>query len=239
MMKGIIYYTNNKCDDQIAITVRKLLSKVELPIVSVSHKPLLNFGENKVVNFKSGTVSMFKQILIALKMSKADTIFCCEHDVLYHKSHFDFTPPSNDKYYFNTNVWTVDADTGKALWYDNPKHIGRRMTSGLVANRDLLIDHYQRKLDLISIRGKFSHREMGFAPGKIDTCGWEVYQSEYPNIDIKHNHNITKGRFDLSKFRCRESIKDSWRLESEVPGWGNTEGRFDSFLEDVFYATYT
>ena len=211
-MKGIVYYTNNKCEKGIFDSVIKILEMTRLPIVSVSHEPM-DFGYNIVVPFKSGRVSMFKQMVIGFKASFAETVFCCEHDVLYHPSHFDFTPERDDTFYFNTNVWTLDGKTGRALWYDDPKHPGRRMTSGLVANRELLIKHYEKKIKLIEKMGRFSHKHFGYAPGKLKGDRLEVYQSEHHNTDIKHDHNITKGRFDLSKFKCKEKIKDSWKIE--------------------------
>lgn len=232
-MKGIIFYTNNVCEERIALACQHLLSKAGLPIVSVSQYPM-NFGSNTVVPFKSGKLSMFKQILIALEKSKADTIFCCEHDVLYHKSHFEFTLPSSSRYYFNTNFWTLDACTGKALWYNDIGIQGRRMTCGLVADRQLLINHFKRKIQLASEEG-FSHSRHGYAPGKpaIDNVPYDIFLSTCPNIDIKHDKNITKGRFDLSLYKRRNKIRNSWTLTTSIPCWGKTSP-FDNFLRSIY-----
>ena len=61
---------------------------------------------------------MFKQILVALEASESDIVYFCEADVLYHPSHFDFTPSKKDVFYYNENVWKLDAKTGHALHYE-------------------------------------------------------------------------------------------------------------------------
>jgi hypothetical protein len=101
--KGIIYYTDNKIEEPISSTVRNLLLETNLPIVSSSLRPI-NFGKNIVVNLEPGVITMITQIYNALKESRSKYIFFCEHDVLYHKSHFNFTPIKDDVFYYNTNV---------------------------------------------------------------------------------------------------------------------------------------
>ena len=188
------------------------------------------------MDLESSELSMFKQILRALEETEADVVFHCEHDVLYHPSHFDFIPLREDTYYFNTNVWSVNADDGQALYYD-----GMKMTSGLVANRNILIEGYKRKISWVEKDGEFSRRRIGFEPGRRessetrkDDYRWEIFQSEFPNVDIKHGDNITRKRFDLGEYRCRDRIKNSFLLEDAIPHWGRTKGRFENFLRDKY-----
>jgi len=230
--KGIIYYTNNKLPEHIAITCRKYIKASGLPIVSVSQYPL-DFGGNYVMDVPSAILSMFKQIQKALLISTADIIFHCEHDMLYHPSHFDFIPPRNDTYYFNLNVWAVDDVSGQALYYDNMK-----MSSGLCAYRNILLEHYTGKLKWIEEHGKFSQRLMGYEPGrklsrKREDYPWDTWKSEHPNIDIKGTHNITRKRFSLDQYQSPKRIAASWTLADSVPFWGKTKGRFDEFLKDT------
>jgi hypothetical protein len=103
-MKGIIYYTDNRLNEKIFKVVQEKLLAVKLPIVSCSLKPI-DFGTNIVLNLQPGVETMYRQILAALEASKTDTIFFCEHDVLYHPSHFKFDPPRTDTFYYNVNVW--------------------------------------------------------------------------------------------------------------------------------------
>jgi len=134
MTKGIIYYTDNSCDEIILTAVQKQLESCGLPIVSVSLKPI-HFGKNIVFNGERGRLTMFKQILSGLENSKSDVIFFAEHDVLYHPSHFEFTPSKKDVFYYNENRWRVDLKTGQALFFYCPS------TSGLCAYRNLLIEY--------------------------------------------------------------------------------------------------
>jgi len=49
----------------------------------------------------------------------------------------------------------VDTADGKALYYD-----GMKMVSGLVAVRDILIEHYTKKIAWVEEMGKFYHNMM-------------------------------------------------------------------------------
>ena len=100
----------------------------------------MTFGDNIVLPLERGYLTMFKQILAGLEELKTDVVFLCEHDVLYHPSHFLFTPPKKDVYYYNTNVWKVRYDDGHALHYDC------KQTSGLCAYRELLVQHYRERV---------------------------------------------------------------------------------------------
>ncbi len=106
-MKSIIYYTDNRLEEPMFSVVQKQILKAGLPIVSVSLKPI-GFGQNIVLDLKPGITTLNKQILTGLQASTADYVFFCEHDVLYHPSHFDFTPSNDTISYYNTNVWSWD-----------------------------------------------------------------------------------------------------------------------------------
>ena len=112
--KGIIYYTTNQLTLKIARAVQKQLKKISkekgIPIVSASLKPMDNMGKNIHLPLAPGTMTYFKQILAALEASEAEYIFFAEHDVLYSDSHFNFLPPTKDKFYYNHNWWRVRKD---------------------------------------------------------------------------------------------------------------------------------
>jgi len=228
--KGMVYYTDNQCQERIATTVRNQLSAAcnGHKIVSVSQYPL-DFGKNIVMPIKRSVPSMFKQMLEGLKKIDTEIVFFVEHDVLYHPSHFDFMPLKENVYYYNDNVWALDAATGQALHYKEMKQV-----SGLVAYRKLLIEHYTKRVE----KEGFSRR-LGFEPGKkirhggIDDYAYEYFTSEHPIIDIKHGGTITPGRFKLDQYRCKSKIEDSWTLSDIIPYWGKTKGRFDEFLRGL------
>lgn len=231
MKKAIVYYTNNKCAEEISRAVQSQLLRSGLDIISVSQKPM-NFGQNIVVNFESSILNMFKQQLIGLEATDADIIYFAEHDVLYHPSHFNFIPPEHNIYYFNTNVWSIDSDNGRALYYDDKK-----MTSGTVAHRNILIEHYKYKIEWVEREGFFKQNIMGFEPGtgrgRTDDYKYKRFKSAFPNIDIKGEHNISKKRFNINQYRNRRRMEKSWVLSDRVPGWGITLNRFEEFLKEL------
>lgn len=221
VQKGIVFYTDNRVNLRIAHKVQSNLRKTGISIVSASLKPMVHFGENIHIQRERGYLTMFKQQLAALEASKADIIYMCEHDVLYHPSHFDFIPPLKDVFYYNTNVWKVDSKTGFSLWVDVCQQV-----SGLVAYRELLIEEYKRRISRVEKEGKFE-RGWGFEPGtkSIGRGGFsdhkaENFKSKYPNIDIRADHNMTKNRWK----------KEEFRNQRNTVGW--TEANMSRFLKD-------
>lgn len=214
--KGIVYYTDNKLRMKIARHVRGQIQGMELPVVSVSLKPL-DLGKNIRLTLKRGYLTMFKQILAGLEASTAEIVFFCEHDVLYHPSHFDFTPPKKDVFYYNENVWKLNFKTGHALHYDC------KQTSGLCAYRELLLKHYRKRVKLVEKNG-YTQR-MGFEPGthnrkeRVDDYKAESWKSKYPNVDIRHDNNLSPTRWKKEQFRNQRYTKD-WKESDTIPGWG-------------------
>jgi glycosyl transferase family 2 len=229
--KGIVYYTDNRLDPTLERAVQTQLTRAagSLDLVSVSLQPI-RFHRNVCLDLARGILTMFKQLLAGLEASTADIIFLCEHDVLYHPSHFDFVPPRRDTFYYNQNVWKVDHDSGQALYYDV------NQTSGLCAYRALLLEHYRRRVDRVERTGY--DRRIGFEPGthhrdqRIDDCPSDTWRSAVPNIDIRHHNNLTPSRWRKDQFRDQRYTR-GWTESDSVPGWGTTLGRFDQFLEDL------
>jgi len=235
LTKGIIYYTDSLLDEiapAIANACRQQLTQAAggLPIVSASLKPL-DFGHNVVIDKPRGILTMFEQILAALKASQADIIYFCEHDILYHPQHFQFTPPAANAFYYNENTWKVDAASGRALFYYT------KQTSGLSCFRELAIQHYEARIERVKREGKYNY-SIGFEPGchapprGIDDHEAISWFSELPNVDIRHSKNLTPTRWRREQFRNKKFCQ-GWRESDLVPGWGVTAGRFDEFIKGV------
>jgi len=231
MTKGIIYYTDNKCEERILAMVRKQIGicRKGMHLISVSQIPI-SFGDNIVIEEESSKLTMFKQILMGLEESRSDVVFLVEHDVLYHPSHFDFTPERDDIYYFNKNVWKVDAKTGRCLYYLT----GR--VSQLCANRDLLIEHYRKKIEMVESGGW--NTRIGYEPGNrgtksggVDDFERDYFVSKFPNIDIRHLNNLSSSRFEKREFRKEPK---EWTESDSIPFWGKmTNGGFDNLLTKI------
>jgi glycosyltransferase involved in cell wall biosynthesis len=243
--KGVVYYTDGRLDLEIAETVRQQIKRSVNghSIVSVSLTDI-DFGQSIKLTRDRGILTMFMQILAGLERSEADIVFLCEHDVLYHPSHFEFTPPRKDVFYYNENTYKVDLETGQALFYYT------KQTSGLCAYRSLLIEHYRKRIEKcqqnardLAARGElvkndgFS-RHMGFEPGchqyprGVDNYKAERWMSAFPNIDIRHNKNLTPSRWSQDQFRDPNACL-GWTESDEVPGWGVTKGRFKEMLQEL------
>jgi len=229
LRKGIVYYTDNELDPAIAEACRTQLLTAGLPIVSVSLKPI-DFGTNIVLDKKRGPLTMFEQILTGLENIDVDIVYFCEHDVLYHPSHFEFMPECDDLFYYNQNSWRVNAKTGEALFHYSSS------TSGLCACRPLLLRHYRKRVKMVRENG-FTRR-MGYEPGthnraeRVDDYKSKVWMSTWPNIDIRHDKNLTASRWSKSQFRNQRYTR-GWTEADEVPGWGVTRDRFHEILEEV------
>ncbi|MBI4058107.1 glycosyltransferase [Candidatus Microgenomates bacterium] len=238
--KGIIYYTDNRLNEKIMKRCQEQLMKVEsstLPIVSVSLKPI-EFGQNYTMEAERGYLTVTKQIIKALEESTSDVIFFCEHDVLYHPSHFDFTPIKKDVFYYNMNSWMLRESDGHCLYYDH------RSLSGMCCYRQTALGHFKKRKERIealmaeagdtgkvqatsgtTISLKEGIHRLGFEPGthnrpeKIDTLKAESWKSEFPNVDIRHSGNLTQNRFRKDQFRNARSYA-GWTEADKIPFWG-------------------
>jgi glycosyltransferase involved in cell wall biosynthesis len=221
LSKGIIYYTDNKLNLKIARAVQGQLKAVGLPIVSASLKPMPHFGDKNIhIKDPRGVLTMFKQILAALEASTADIIFHAEADCLYPKEHFDFTPPRKDICYYDLNVIKVCSTTGRTLKVDVCRQV-----SGLCAYRELLLEEYRKRVEVVERIGY--HREMGYEPGtkNLRQGGFsdtekEDWNSAVPILDIRHDNNMTRNRFRKDQFRNQKNtigwIEGDYK---EIKGW--------------------
>jgi hypothetical protein len=207
----------------------KIGSEKNLPITCVSLKDT-NFGDRRIVleNHSRGYVTYIKQINLALENAKEDYVFFCENDVLYHPSHFDFIPPKDDVFYYNSSIWRWKLWDFKLITYDK-----MRPLSCLCANREFALEHYKRRLKAIYDIGmdEFRSREprrariFGYEPGtkprrrggfSDDVC--ETWSSELPNIDIRHRRTFTSIKCDLKDFKNQPTNWQEIRYD-EIPGW--------------------
>lgn len=202
MSKGIIYYTDNRLDEKIMSVCQEQLLKTGLPITSVSLKPI-NFGKNIHLPLERGYETYFTQIITALENAKEDTIFFCEHDVLYHPSHFDFIPSDDSTFYYNLNVWRWKYPTDHFVTWD------ANQVAELCCNRELALEWYKRKLEQLK-SGKFNR---SFEPEDK----YENWRSKEPNIDIRHGENLTKSKWSINDFRDKKTAINF--RAGTIPDW--------------------
>ncbi len=196
---------------------KQILESFTGKIVSVSLNNKVGLGENIILHATRGYGTMILQIVMALQQLKTGSVFFLEHDCLYNKSHFNFLPKDDNLFYYNSNNWRLDMNTGKAITYD-----GLMSLSGLCCNRLLALSFFKERLKILkehklteyeSDHGFF--RKIGYEP-KPQT----EWRSEYPNIDIRHNNTFTRRKCKLTDFRKHPT---GWKeiTLSEISGWSN------------------
>lgn len=226
-MKGIIYYTDNRLAEPLFSIVQDLLLKIELPIVSVSLKPI-EFGKNIVVKGSRGYVSYINQILTALENSTSENVFFCEHDVLYPKSHFDFIPPEKNIFYYNENVWRWWSEGNTVIRYDRMLPL-----SCMCCNREFAIEHYRMRKKRIYEQGldQFRSREprfarlWGYEPGTkkkrrggLTDDDFDTWHSKIPVIDVRYKGTFSSPKIHLKDFKHKP---ENWQEKNidQIEGW--------------------
>jgi len=227
---GCVYYTDNRLDPSIFNVCQRQLTKAVNghKLVTTSIVPM-NFGLNVEVPGTPSRHQMFKQILTGLETIDTDYVFLCEHDVIYHPSHFDFIPPRDDTFYYNTNVWHVPLNGPRAVKYDT------HQVAALCANRQLLLDYYRKLVAVVEVFG-YDHK-WGYEPGTwgarkgfidLPTREW---QSAGPNIDIRHSHNLTASRWSPDSFKDKNTCLN-WQEADTIPVWDIPVERFPIWLQE-------
>ena len=210
MHNGFVYYT----DDQLNPVIRDLV----LASIHAGSELMDGVRIYPLDDEKPGVLTMHRQILRGLEsLGGFDVIFLCEHDVIYHPSHFDFVPLRSDTFYYNVNVLHVRWPDGYAVAWDDCQQV-----SGLCASRELLLDYYRQRIAQIEHEGFNRHYE----PGLKQTVGGqrvENWKSEMPNLDIRHGGNLTKSKWSPMDFRnARYAV--GWREMDKAPGWDEIVG---------------
>lgn len=105
----IIYYTSNREKPDFEKRVQENLLKVcgDLPIVSVSQKPI-KLGKNICVgDVGTSGFNMFRQVQIACEAATTPFVISAESDCLYPPDYFQFIPPRLNACYRNSNLYVM------------------------------------------------------------------------------------------------------------------------------------
>ena len=105
----VIYYTSNREDEVFEDKIRtRLLEKIgDLPLISVSHKPI-DFGYNICVgDIGLSNQNVFRQLQLGALHAETPFIISAEADCLYPKEYFTFTPDDEDQCYRYDPIWIL------------------------------------------------------------------------------------------------------------------------------------
>lgn len=232
--KAVIQYTDNTGDPLFMSKCRKQLMKCAnengiTDVICVSQKPVLDLGKNIVMDLERSVLSIYKQIYRGLEETEADIIYLCEHDIVYHPSHFEFMPREEGIFYYDWNRWSVCDETGKAVFYYTD------VPSMMCAFRTTLLNHYARciiKVEKEGWSGKDGYSPPKGLPKKDRTGKRQTYISKFPSLDVRRKESWTRKRMTKDQFRGKNSNR-GWKESGHVPGWGQTEGRFNEIIDSL------
>lgn len=178
----IIYYTSNRETPEFERRIQENLLKVcgNLPIISVSHKPI-TLGKNICVgDVGVSGFNMFRQVQIACEMADTDFIISAEADCLYPPDYFTFRPDRLDVPYRNSNLYVM-PDYRDFFFY---KEEGA--THAQIVGRQFYLDRLQylfRDAPEWSEEEKNFPRERGLGVDVFDEI--EHWKGENPVVQIK------------------------------------------------------
>ena len=193
--KTIVYYTasREKCESKVIEQILKV--KGDIPVISVSQKPL-DFGMNICVGeIEHCYESAFKQALIGCKEAKTDYVAMCESDCLYPAGYFDFEPTDLNTIYTYDNVWLMWDRENRTRFY---KH-------GTTAGSIILGRKFYIKL-------MENGGNNGMPNFSDKTIKWETFTGQ-PLINIKTRQGVSFGTTLTKGVRPKETL----------PYWGSVE----------------
>ena len=204
---SIVYYTNNVVDKTLSSQVQRqfLAFAVDKPVVAVIQKDedifnrFIKYPNITTVNtkrFGSSHLKMYQQIHVGAKKAQTPYVGLAEHDCFYTEEHFDFIPPSNNVFYYNTNHWFVTwLDKGKGKhdgMYSKP-YKDRCALSNLICDRKLLIKALEKRIQFLKdggkiIRGVWGASEFGVRDDDYQSA---TFSTNLPNLDVRHGNNFS------------------------------------------------
>ena len=201
----IIYYTSNKENPKLEEKVKEniLQNCGDLPIISVSHKPI-EFGKNICVgDVGASGFNMFRQVQIACREATTKFVISAEADCLYPSDYFQFIPERDDVCYRNSNLYVM-AHKRPILW---KKEGGA--THAQVVGREFYLEKLRQ---LFAGAPEWSIEEKNFPKER-----WH-YQDVFSRIKYYETKN------PVLQFKTSDSMRyhtTSDRIDrSEIPYWG-------------------
>ena len=201
MNSTVVYYTSNTEDEQFEKKIREEIwkNKGDLPLISVSRKPI-DFGKNICVGeIPYCDISAFTQLLTGLREVKTEFAHAAESDCLYPPEYFQFIPPTNDNVYRYTNVYILWSYIGT---FHGSKFWKKRYTEGAqCCGVEFWIKSLEKLLEFLKTSDKKAE-----AFHTYDTFKWD---SINPVINTKTGNGLRKrtGTFNISS--------------DDLPFWGS------------------
>ena len=217
----VVYYTSNQEDEKFESKIREKLLKTigDLPLISVSQKPIKNFGKNICVGEKlCCNASAFGQLLVGLKEAKTEFVIAAESDCLYPPEYFTFVPPIKDNAYRYDNVWLFYSWLGRntrGLFWKKRYSEGAQMCGR---------EHWIKRIEEVLEQTK--KLKLKDPPIIFKTKLKYSWGTENPVISIKTGDGLRKYSGTLKE--------DSITPTDELPFWGEA----DKLRKELFEKYY-
>lgn len=213
----IIYYTSNREDPEFEQRIiDKFLSVCgDLPIISVSQKPI-NLGKNICVgDVGASGFNMFRQILIGCREAKTRFVLSVEADCLYPPEYFQFKPERDDICYRNNNTYLL----GLKRDYFYKKNEGGTWVQ--IIGRDFYINRLEYLFEGApewSVEEKNFPKERNKGEDIFTKNQIQRFETEYPCISIKSGNGM-------------RHYSHSERIPiNELPYWGDGKAFRKTYL---------
>jgi hypothetical protein len=214
MTLGVIYVSSNQEDPAFEAKTRAdLLSKVgDLPIVSVTQKPVL-LGNNICVGEVGASGFNFcRQVLIALENIDTDFVLSAESDCLYSPDYFLFTPERLDIPYRNTNIYVQKYGQDyfcKKSMSTFSQIVGRKFYMERL--KELFVDQLQWSMELKNFPKEIKKNLFD---------KFETFETKFPCLSFKTGRGMRK-----------HSNSDDVPIY-ELPYWGQAKDLVCKYLKD-------
>ena len=205
MGKTILYYTSNSEEKSFEEKIKaKLLSACgNIPIISVSHKPI-KLGKNIAIGVHKPTnVLLYYQLLLGCKQATTPFVISAESDFLYCPDYFSFTPPSPNKIYRYNHI--------RLLYKYHWGFFRKKYSEGAqIVGREFLISFLEEKLKGIPMFDQNpANRQFNVYAGGIPI---EMFGSDLACVTFKTGDSLHK----FTKVEREKSLP-------ELPYWGTVK----------------
>lgn len=225
MDKTILYYTSNREEPTLEqkIIDDMLSKKGDLPIISVSQKPM-NLGKNICVgDVGQSYVNEWRQILIGAKAANTEYVIMAESDFLYAPEYFKFKPSGEDLYRYN-NVWIMwlNDNITKTTRYRYLNFKRKYYSEGAqIVKRMYVINLLEKYLEKFPTWYKKSYKILKSHHSPYFNVPYVFFRGNIPCVSIKSSHGTS---FFTGILRGAENISKN------LPYWGNVRDLRNKFL---------
>lgn len=189
----VIYYTSNREDPVFEQKIKDNILKGigELPLISVSQKPIPTFGNNLCVGDEGTSgFNMFRQVQIALQAVTTPYVISTEADCLYPPDYFiDFDPILGDHTcYRNRNLYVMGYKRDFFYKKGGATH-AQVIGTAYYLNR---LNHLFKDAPKWSIEEKNFPRERHHKLDIFDPKEITYYESDNPVIQFKTGRSMRR-----------------------------------------------